>query len=149
VRARYPDVDGRADYCVYWLRRAHDHLRAGQRAGFVGTNTIRQNYSRADGLDYIAGDGGTITEAASLIKWSGDAAVDVSVVNWIKGLQNGKKRHYRQRGHDPAEGWSFEELDAIGPTLSFELDVTQPGRSGRTRPAAAASRDRPAATTAS
>jgi type I restriction-modification system DNA methylase subunit len=46
VRARYPSVDGRADYCVYWFRIAHDHLKPGQRAGLVGTNTIRQNYSR-------------------------------------------------------------------------------------------------------
>ena len=45
VRARHPGVDGRADYCVYWFRRAHDHLKPGQRAGLVGTNTIRQNYT--------------------------------------------------------------------------------------------------------
>lgn len=125
LRARYPDVDGRADYCVYWLRRAHDHLAPGQRAGFVGTNTIRQNYSRTGGLDYIVNNGGTITEAVSSMKWSGDAAVDVSIVNWIKGEQRGRKRLYLQRGQDPAEGWSFEERDQIGSSLSFELDVTQ------------------------
>ncbi len=125
VRDRFPDVDGRADYCVYWFRLAHDHLKQGQRAGLVGTNTIRQNYSRTGGLDYITLEGGTITEAVSTMKWSGDAAVDVSIVNWIKGKQSGKKRLYRQEGNDPASGWSYIELDSIGPSLSAELDVTQ------------------------
>ena len=53
VRAQYPGVPGRADFCVYWFRRAHDELANGGRAGLVGTNTIRQNYSREGGLDYI------------------------------------------------------------------------------------------------
>ena len=53
LRARYPEVSGLADYCVYWFRRAHDALPAGGRAGLVGTNTIRQNYSRGGSLDYI------------------------------------------------------------------------------------------------
>ena len=50
VRNAYPDVPGRADYCVYWFRKAHDSLKSGRRAGLVGTNTIRQNYSREGGL---------------------------------------------------------------------------------------------------
>ena len=64
VRSRYPDVPGRADYCVHWFRRAHDQLPIGGRTGLVGANTIRQNYSREGGLDYIVRHGGTITEAA-------------------------------------------------------------------------------------
>ena len=125
VRGQFPAVDGRVDYCVYWLRKAQDLLRPGKRAGLVGTNTIRQNYSRIGGLDYVAQQGGTITEAVSTMKWSGDADVDVSIVNWINGEQSGKKRLYRQEGSDPSAGWSFIELDAIGTSLTFELDVTQ------------------------
>lgn len=125
VRAAYPDVDGRADYCVYWFRRAHDHLKKDQRAGLVGTNTIRQNYSRTGGLDYIVANGGTIFDAVSSMAWSGDAAVDVSIVNWIKGDPITPKRLYLQKGPDPAEGWSFEDRIEIGPSLSFALDVTQ------------------------
>lgn len=125
VREHFPDVDGRADYCVYWFRKAHDHLKKGQRAGLVGTNTIRQNYSRIGGLDYIAGNGGTITEAVSNMKWSGEAVVFVSIVNWIKGTQPGKKRLYMQDGNDPSEGWSYRDVDMIGPALSFVKDVTQ------------------------
>lgn len=52
LRARHTVVPGHADYCVYWFRLAHDHLKDGQRAGLVGTNTIRQNYSREGGLLY-------------------------------------------------------------------------------------------------
>jgi len=125
VRAQFPDVDGRADYCVYWFRKAHDHLKNGQRAGLVGTNTIRQNYSRIGGLDYIIENQGTITEAVSTMKWSGEASVDVSIVNWIKGKVKGKGRLYAQKGHDPAQGWSYQDIDLIGPALSYAHDVTQ------------------------
>jgi type II restriction/modification system DNA methylase subunit YeeA len=125
VRDKFPDVDGRADYCVYWFRKAHDCLHDGERAGLVGTNTIRQNYSRTGGLDYIASNGGTITEAVSTMKWSGEAAVDVSIVNWVRGEVTGKKRLYAQSGNHPAQGWSYRELDLIGPSLSFATDVTQ------------------------
>lgn len=123
VRAAYPKVGGRADYCVYWLRKAHEHLQPDQRAGLVGTNTIRQNYSRMGGLDHIAAEG-TITDAVSTMKWSGDAAVDVSIVNWIKGKQPGTKRLSIQQGEDPLQGWDYVDLPLIGPSLSFELDVT-------------------------
>ena len=50
VRRKFPDVPGRADYCVYWFRKTHDQLDINGRAGFVGTNTIRQNYSREGSL---------------------------------------------------------------------------------------------------
>jgi type II restriction/modification system DNA methylase subunit YeeA len=51
VRKRFPLVSGRADFCTYWFRLAHEHLENGARAGFVATNTIRQNYSREGSLD--------------------------------------------------------------------------------------------------
>src|SRR2546430_10175443 len=30
VRKLFPDVPGRADYCVYWLHKAHDEIPAGK-----------------------------------------------------------------------------------------------------------------------
>ncbi len=128
IRRQYPEVDGRADYCVYWFRLAHNHIKPGHRAGLVGTNTIRQNYSRQSGLDFIVANGGTITEAVSSMAWSGEANVHVSIVNWIKGAQKGKKRLYIQEGNDPEAGWRHSDLDAIGPSLSFVFDVTQARR---------------------
>lgn len=121
----YPGVPGLADYCVYWFRRAHDHLADGHRAGLVGTNTIRQNYSREGSLDYIAAHGGTITEAVSSQVWSGDAAVHVSIVNWVKGPQEGKKRLLIQDGDLKTSPWRVAELDKINTALSFDVDVTQ------------------------
>lgn len=125
LRARYPDIDGRADYCTYWFRRAHDHLKNGHRAGLVGTNTVRQNYSRAASLDYIVNSGGTITEAMSSMPWPGDANLHVSIVNWIKGADAAPKRLFIQEGNRGRAKERVEELDQIGPSLSFNLDVTK------------------------
>lgn len=88
---RYPDVGGVSDYVAYWFRRAHDLLPAGGRAGLVGTNTIRQTDTRKVSLDYVIDHGGTITDAWSSLDWSGDAAVYVSIVNWIKGPWAGER----------------------------------------------------------
>ncbi|WP_276912369.1 DNA methyltransferase [Hyphomonas atlantica] len=126
LRSKHPDVPGHADYCVYWLRLTHDHLADGQRAGLVGTNTIRQNYSREGGLDYIVSEGGTITEAVSSMPWSGEADVHVSIVNWIKKSKvPGKKRLYVQEGADPSAGWHHEDRDTISSALSYGFDVTK------------------------
>jgi hypothetical protein len=125
LRARHPQVGGRADFCVYWFRLAHDHLKSGQRAGLVGTNTVRQNYSRESGLDYILDTGGTITDAVSSMVWPGEANLHVSVVNWVKGEEAGKKRLSMQVGNDPDDGWSYAEVDRIPSSLSFSTDVTK------------------------
>jgi len=74
---------GIKDYCVYWFRKAHQHLGPGQRAGLVGTNSITQNRARPASLGHIL-DGGVITSAVSTQDWPGAASVDVSIVNWIK-----------------------------------------------------------------
>jgi len=126
VRAKYPDVPGRADYCVYWLKKAHDHLKPDQRAGLVGTNTIRQNYSRQGGLDYILANKGTITDAVGTQVWSGDAVVYVSIVNWIKGPSTAKKHTLSvQVGDSLNSPFEFFELERISSALSHRFDVTQ------------------------
>lgn len=128
LRTAHPEIDGRADFCVYWFRIAHDHLKPGQRAGLVGTNTIRQNYSRMGGLDYIVANGGEITEAVSSMIWPGTAVVHVSIVNWVKGTQPGAKRLYIQKGNILEDGWEHCDLDRIPSSLSFSLDVTSAQR---------------------
>jgi hypothetical protein len=125
LRALYPEVDGRADYCVYWFRKSQDSLKAGARAGLVGTNTVRQNYSREASLDYIVENGGTITEAVSSMVWPGDAVVHVSVVNWIKGTAPGMKRLFFQDGNKAGVGERVSIVSQIGPSLSLGVDVTQ------------------------
>jgi SAM-dependent methyltransferase len=125
VRTRFPEVPGLADFCVYWFRHAHDVLTEGGRAGLVGTNTIRQNYSREGGLDYIVDNGGTITEAVSSQAWSGDAAVHVSIVNWVKGSDAGMKKLFRQEGNSTESPWQVDEVPRIGAALSGRFDVTK------------------------
>ncbi len=118
LRDAYPDIPGRADYCVYWFRKAHNVSKPGGRAGLVGTNTIRQNYSREGGLDHIVSHDGTITEAVGSQAWSGDAAVHVSIVNWIKGEARGDKKLYVQKGERRDGPWESYTLPVIGPSLS-------------------------------
>jgi hypothetical protein len=124
LRKRYPDVPGRADYCVHWFRRAHEELPSEGRAGLVGTNTVRQNYSREGGLDYIVTHGGTIVEAISSQPWSGEAAVHVSIVNWIKGESKGPKKIFTQIGNSAAAPWIEEIVDHIPSSLTARPDVT-------------------------
>jgi len=120
---RFPEVPGRADYCVYFFRKAHDQLKSGGRAGLVGTNTIRQNYSRHGGLDYIVAKDGTITDAVSTQVWSGEAVVHVSIVNWIKGEDSGGKTLSWQTGDQVNSPWENVKLDYINSSLSPRTDV--------------------------
>ncbi len=124
VRSTFPGIPGRADFCVYWFRKAHDHLQPGGRAGLVGTNTVRQNYSREGGLDYIVANGGVITNAVSTQVWSGDAQVHVSIVNWIKGDSSGEKVLAIQRGDSVDSPWETYKLALINSALSSGVDVS-------------------------
>jgi hypothetical protein len=87
--SQFPEVPGRTDLCAYWFRRAHDRLPVGARAGLVATSGIRVGKAREASLDYIVASGGTITNAVSSQAWSGDAAVNVSMVNWTRGAADG------------------------------------------------------------
>lgn len=75
---------GIKDYAVYWFRKAHEHLPDNGRAGLVATNSLTQNRSRGPSLQWIVENQGVITDAISTQDWSGEAAVDVCIVNWIK-----------------------------------------------------------------
>ena len=144
LRGLYEDVPGMADYCVYWIRRANDHLpecthaeRFAGRAGMVGTQNIRNNQSRVGGLDNVVANG-TIVEAVDNQPWSGDAAVHVSIVNWIKSKDSDvvpAKRKLWSKFLAPA-GTSGQRRDTprfeikaklvplIGPALSALTNVT-------------------------
>jgi SAM-dependent methyltransferase len=86
--ARYPH-NRAADLATYWFTRAREHLRPGERAGYVCTNSISRNTNRAASLDRILAEGGTITDAWPSYPWPGDAVVHVSIVNWISGPHPG------------------------------------------------------------
>lgn len=149
VHLLYPEVPKMADFCVYWFRRAHDHLNpctpedpfAG-RAGLVSTQNVRNNASRVGGLDHIAKDG-TIIEAVDNQPWSGEANVHVSIANWVKS-QNptllpktrrlwfktepsaATKRHWKAQGKIASKEYelAFRDVPAINSALSDEADVS-------------------------
>lgn len=120
LRQAYPEIPGRADFCVYWFYKAHQQLKSGSFAGLVGTNTIRQNYSREGSLDYIVKNGGTIFNAVSSQDWSGDAAVFVSVVCWTKGDYPRPKQLYF---FDAKNQLQCRVLPVISSSLSVKTDV--------------------------
>jgi type II restriction/modification system DNA methylase subunit YeeA len=86
VYARFPDAKGQVDYCTHWFRLAQDNKA--QYCGLVATNSIAQGISRAASLEYIVKNGGYITNAVSSQKWSGEANVSVSIVNWVKNTKD-------------------------------------------------------------
>jgi len=89
LQDRFPGFLGTADLCALWFRKAHEYLRPGCRAGLVGTSGIRVGKTREAALDFIVANGGTITNAVSSRIWPGEAAVNVSMVNWVRGPAEG------------------------------------------------------------
>ncbi|MCW5553322.1 MAG: class I SAM-dependent DNA methyltransferase [Verrucomicrobiae bacterium] len=147
VHAAFPDVPKMADFCVYWFRKAADHLPActaddpvAGRAGLVGTQNIRNNESRVGGLDHVVKDG-TITEAVDNQPWSGEAKVHVSIANWIKTqdiallpkarklwfkvppAHTAKKLRKASNSAAPQYELDFRECEFINAALSDETDV--------------------------
>jgi type II restriction/modification system DNA methylase subunit YeeA len=111
VYARFPEAKGQVDYCTHWFRLAHDNKA--QHCGLVATNSIAQGVSRAASLDYIVKNGGYITNAVSSQKWSGEANVSVSIVNWVKNKKNIPKKLQLDA----------IEVDTINSSLKTGIDV--------------------------
>lgn len=121
LRETYPEVPGRADFCVYWFYKAHNHLKLNSLAGLVGTKTITQNYSREGSLDYIVNNGGEIINAIKVMEWIGEAVVFVSIVSWIKGKYNNEKILYTT---DKKKDLQRHTMPTINSSLSLNIDVT-------------------------
>ena len=106
--------------------------------GLIATNTIGQGDTRSTGLRWICTHGGTIYAARKRLKWPGQAAVVVSVVNVCRGampgpfvLDGGKAPIitaylFHAGGHDdPAtlkanEGKSFQGSIVLGMGFTFD-----------------------------
>ena len=127
VYEAFPDVPHVADYCVYWFRKVHDHMKTGARAGLVGTNSITRTKGREASLDYIVGNGGIIYDAIQSMPWSGEANVDVAIVNWSKDKTPlSPKRLHIYRGENDEGEYVFQQLDLkrISSSLSELTDVS-------------------------
>jgi hypothetical protein len=117
LRRAYPDIGGTSDYVSYWFRKTHDLLPEDGRAGLVGTANIRSGDTRKNTLDHIVDNGGVIFDAVSSQPWSGDASVEVSIVNWTKGNYEGDKTLWLSRG------MTKMTVDEITGSLSPETDL--------------------------
>lgn len=127
----FPDVPHVADYCVYWFRKAHDAMKLNARAGLVGTNSITRTNGRIASLDYIIVNGGVIYDAIQSMPWSGEANVDVSIVNWTKGEPPlSPQRLHLYRGQNEDGEYIFEQfnLPVINSSLSELTDVSNAER---------------------
>ena len=125
IRAVFSEVSGMVDFCVYWFRKAHCHLKINGRAGLVGTNTIRQTNSRKDGLGYIVEHDGHIINAVSTMPWSGAATVHVSIVNWVKSVVTPQQKKFLLFQNEDNKKWDKYELDFINSSLSLGVDVSK------------------------
>lgn len=117
---------GVKDLCVFWFRRAADHLAPGARAGLVGTNSISQNRARGASLNYVVERGGVITNAVSRQKWPGEAVVNVSIVNWTQAPRT-PPQHFVLDG-DEVAGISTRLRES---RLAVEEFAKLPGNEGR------------------
>jgi hypothetical protein len=138
----YPESHGNSDLVAYFFRRAFTLLRKDGCLGLIATNTIAQGDTRSTGLRFVCKDGGTIYNAQKRVKWAGDAAVVVSVLNIKKGtyagvkLLNGKEVPlisaflFHAGGHEDPKplaanaGKSFNGCDIKG--IGFTFDDSNP-----------------------
>ena len=81
----HEESHGNADLVAHFFRRAFNLLRQNGCFGLIATNTIGQGDTRATGLRWLCTHGGTIYAARRRVKWPGQAAVIVSVLNVCKG----------------------------------------------------------------
>ncbi|HEY9695842.1 MAG TPA: DNA methyltransferase [Trichocoleus sp.] len=86
LKEHYPESHGNSDLVAYFFRRSHELLRKGGSFGLIATNTIAQGDTRSTGLRWICEHGSTIYSARKRVKWTGQAAVVVSVIHVYKGL---------------------------------------------------------------
>ena len=114
IFAKFPEVKD-VDFCTYWFRLAHQHLKENCRAGLVATNSISQGKSRKASLDYITQNGGCIYDVISTQPWSGEANVHISIINWQKCSDNEELTCRIDR----------KVVSHITSSLKAEVDVSQ------------------------
>lgn len=81
----YPDAKGQVDLVAFFFRRAFHLLRKDGCFGLIGTRAIGKGDTRLASLLGVVRQGGHIYAARRRIIWPGEAAVQVSVINVLKG----------------------------------------------------------------
>ncbi len=78
-------ASGKADLCVFFLRRAEVLIGDHGTLGFIATNSIAQGETRQSGLRHLLTCGAVLYNALTSVLWPGEAAVIVSIVCLAKG----------------------------------------------------------------
>jgi hypothetical protein len=138
LKMLHEESHGNADLSAHFFRRAFHLLRKNGCFGLIATNTIAQGDTRSTGLRYLCVNGGTVYRARKRLKWPGNAAGVVSVVNVQKGTHPGPyvlgnktvdritAYLFHQGGHeDPAtleanSGKSFQGSIILGMGFTFD-----------------------------
>ena len=68
-------------------------------------------------MDYVIRHEGEIYDAVATQPWSGDAAVSVSIVNWVKG------EHVPLKTLWLSNGTTKVNVDRINPSLALGVDL--------------------------
>lgn len=100
IKYQYKPI-GAVDLVTYFFRRIFTIIKSNGFQSLISTKTIAQGGAREGGLEVIVNSGGTINHAIKLMKWPGDATVDVSLTTIYKGafpynarILNGKPVNY-------------------------------------------------------
>lgn len=89
LKTLHEESHGNADLVAHFFRRAYGMLNGIGSFGLIATNTIGQGDTRSTGLRWICTHGGTIYAARKRVRWPGQAAVVVSVVNVSRAAIDG------------------------------------------------------------
>lgn len=119
---------GVKDYCVYWFRKAVEHLPPGGRAGLVATNSIAHGGTREASLDHVVEKGGVLLDVVPSQTWQGDAAVHVAIVNWIHQPDGDAGSFEYRIDHAPIHGGIGSDLRPAA--LSVVSAVELPANDG-------------------
>jgi hypothetical protein len=88
LRSIHKNTSGKAvDLVAHFFRRANHLTRFAGTFGLIGTKTIAEGDTRAAGLKAICKSGSYIYDARRRFRWPGSAAVVVSVVHVVRGIQ--------------------------------------------------------------
>ena len=91
LQSEYPESSANGDLCAFFFLRCFSLLRPDGAFGLIATNTIAQGDTRSTGLRWICTNGGTIVAARKRYRWPGVAAVVVSIVHVLKGINSGER----------------------------------------------------------
>ena len=81
IKYYYRGITGRTDLVVNFLRRNSSIIKNEGFSSIVTTNTISQSETRKAGLDFLIKEGFNINFAIPLIKWPGEATLEVSLIS--------------------------------------------------------------------